>query len=1332
MNKKPISLLILAILLSSLPMPFIINGAKADAPINVTINPDGSIIPSSDVISTSDQVTYTLTQDFYGSINIQRSNIIFDGSNHTITGSGSTYGIYLASVNSVTVKNTVIRGGFQLGINLVQASNNIIKENTIESISLNSINSGILVQLNSNNNTVRENQVIDCFSGIYVEGSDSICSDNTIFNNIVTVGTLGIKFANGASNNRAIDNQITGGVYGFIFDVAGSNNAVVRNTIRDTHLEGGTSAGIMADYTYTTNVIAGNTLQNNTQGLDLYDCSGFRIYANNFIDNNQQVAFENNIYTNDWNYSGQGNYWSDYLTRYPEATEDSGIWDTPYILENSAPNIDYYPLVNPANPAILDIIVTGSGSTEPNAGVYCEIPDTTIEVSQTPVNGGEFYNWILDDVNYTRSTISVVMDTDHTLIAAFKSITYSLTIETSNNGHIYSSDTDGIVDGTTVALPPDSTYEVYAKAQSGYIFSYWLLDGEEYSSSRSITIQFDGDHTLQAVFIPSPIYILPGQDAHAPTTNKLLWSFDTGASIYRTPTIVNGVVYTVNDDGVVYAINATTDMPIWSFSTNDCIYSSPVVVDGVVYVCTEGGYVYALNATTINANGKVVWSYNTEDDLELAPVVVDGVVYVASYYGSVYAFNANPSSEEGELLWNFVADGYVYSNPTAVDGAVYFATDDGYVHALNAQSGEPLWAYQTNDYMDGSPAVDGGVVYVSTEGGSVYALAVTTENSDGVCLWAFDTYSAIYCAPVVVDGVVYVCTEDGYVYAFNATTQNPEGEVIWSYYTDDYFYDTPTVADGVVYATSDNGYIYALAANTENPEGELLWAYSSDDYFRSPVIVADGAVYATANSGYVYALNANPKDTEGELIWTYQTGGRINCAPVYADGVLYATARDGCVYAFADNSKIVFTAEGLKEGDSWSVTFDGITQTSPVNVITFVTCKQGQFSYTITPPEGYTSVSLSETLDVSDSDIAIPVVFTSLSPKTYNVVFTESGLALGTNWSVTFDGTTQNSTTDTIIFSGYADGTYNYTVTTPAGYSTTTNSGTVTVADGDVSQKIAFTQNQYALTVNTVGEGCNVTINPAQDSYTYGASVQLTPVAGSGWVFSGWNGDLTGTDNPVTITMDSDKIITATFEKTNTIIATKTSDNQTYLITLGGNITAQQMANMTITPYEDNATTTIAFIVTGPSGTEGIGTITLPKTAIPYGTTPQVYIDGALAENQSYTQDDENYYITYSTHFSTHIVTIIFVSPQQGTQLTFTQRPPTYQCNITVSQTSTIEPTPTPPEVTPPPTATPTPAPTIAPTPAGIPDYVVLIAAVIALIAVALGIIHKRKSNKWR
>jgi uncharacterized repeat protein (TIGR02543 family) len=42
--------------------------------------------------------------------------------------------------------------------------------------------------------------------------------------------------------------------------------------------------------------------------------------------------------------------------------------------------------------------------------------------------------------------------------------------------------------------------------------------------------------------------------------------------------------------------------------------------------------------------------------------------------------------------------------------------------------------------------------------------------------------------------------------------------------------------------------------------------------------------------------------------------------------------------------------------------------------------------------------------------------------------------------------------------------------------------------------------------------------------------VELTAEADFGYTFSGWSGDISGSDNPVTITMDSDKNVTAQFE----------------------------------------------------------------------------------------------------------------------------------------------------------------------------------------------------------
>ena len=73
-----------------------------------------------------------------------------------------------------------------------------------------------------------------------------------------------------------------------------------------------------------------------------------------------------------------------------------------------------------------------------------------------------------------------------------------------------------------------------------------------------------------------------------------------------------------------------------------------------------------------------------------------------------------------------------------------------------------------------------------------------------------------------------------------------------------------------------------------------------------------------------------------------------------------------------------------------------------------------------------------------------------------------------------------------------------------------------------------FGMAQYTLTVNTVGSG-SVALDPPGGVYNPDADVELTATADSGWVFSAWSGDLTGSANPDTITMTGDMTVTATF-----------------------------------------------------------------------------------------------------------------------------------------------------------------------------------------------------------
>jgi uncharacterized repeat protein (TIGR02543 family) len=74
-----------------------------------------------------------------------------------------------------------------------------------------------------------------------------------------------------------------------------------------------------------------------------------------------------------------------------------------------------------------------------------------------------------------------------------------------------------------------------------------------------------------------------------------------------------------------------------------------------------------------------------------------------------------------------------------------------------------------------------------------------------------------------------------------------------------------------------------------------------------------------------------------------------------------------------------------------------------------------------------------------------------------------------------------------------------------------------------------FPDKAFVLTVNA--ENGSVTLSPEMPFYLYGQTVTLTAEAEDGYIFSGWSGGITAADNPVTLTIDSDKTVTATFTK---------------------------------------------------------------------------------------------------------------------------------------------------------------------------------------------------------
>lgn len=95
---------------------------------------------------------------------------------------------------------------------------------------------------------------------------------------------------------------------------------------------------------------------------------------------------------------------------------------------------------------------------------------------------------------------------------------------------------------------------------------------------------------------------------------------------------------------------------------------------------------------------------------------------------------------------------------------------------------------------------------------------------------------------------------------------------------------------------------------------------------------------------------------------------------------------------------------------------------------------------------------------------------------------------------------------------------------------------------------------------------------------------------------------------------------------------------------VSGEISASQYSNFVPTVGQDGYLSSLAFTLTGQAGTDGTGTLTIPKTLVPPGFTPELLIDGQQVQIRV-TEDSSNFYIIYTTHFSTHNVQLQFVQP---------------------------------------------------------------------------------------
>lgn len=312
--------------------------------LDLTNNGQGILLAG---VTDSRITTNRITQSIHGIWIIESENNQLE--NNTIE--GTTYeGTYILSSNhNQIVGNTFANGGLegtqasQVSGLLGRASMRFLYSSSNQICNNHFVGNGEGITFHDSNYNIVSSNMFEKTQGsaMYLFQSEY----NDISGNVFRENALGIHIWD-SGNNTVSANIVSKNNMGILIDT-GANNKILLNNITDN---------------------VGFGLQLKSISTLLGGCKNNVIHHNNFINNQPDgldvsipAVMGDPIHTNGdkpqvqwipglgntWDDGSEGNYWSDYLTRYPNAEEiaNTGIGNTPYLINEN--NIDKHPLTSP-------------------------------------------------------------------------------------------------------------------------------------------------------------------------------------------------------------------------------------------------------------------------------------------------------------------------------------------------------------------------------------------------------------------------------------------------------------------------------------------------------------------------------------------------------------------------------------------------------------------------------------------------------------------------------------------------------------------------------------------------------------------------------------------------------------------------------------------------------------------------------------------------------------------------------------------------------------------------------------------------------------------------
>ncbi|MBS4028932.1 MAG: InlB B-repeat-containing protein [Ignavibacteriales bacterium] len=655
-------------------------------------------------------------------------------------------------------------------------------------------------------------------------------------------------------------------------------------------------------------------------------------------------------------------------------------------------------------------------------------------------------------------------------------------------------------------------------------------------------------------------------------------------------------------------IIAKYDSPNWTYPTKGTQSATSIEATGItsfsdfafgqllatytiVATAGENGSVSPADTSVVNEGSSPTFTFTPSTGYHVDSIFVDGTAQAGadSYtfnnvsanhtlHGTfaINSYTLTVNAENGTVAVN--PDQSTYTHGTSVE---LTATSDTGYHFVNWSGGLTGSENPDTVVMDGNKtvtanfAIDTFTISASADGnGTISPSGDVTVNYGSAQQFTFSGNTGYHADSVFVDDV-FVDSTAGYTFSnvtanhtihvtfalnmYSLTANAENGTVTKNPSAASYAHGSSVELT----ATSDSAYVFTNwsgdLTGSQNPDTLLM---DGDKTVTANFVLNTRTITATAGAnGSISPSGAVTVDYAGSQRFTFAANEGFALDTLYVDGSVVDSISGYTFTNVTDDHTIhvVFTnlyTISASAGSNGSINPSGsvMVLNGRSQTFTFAANTGYHLDSLVVDGVGSTSESGSYTFSNVTENHSINVTFaintyTLSASAGENGTITPSGdmtVNYGSNQRYVFSANTGYHVDSLFVDDSFVDSTAGYT------FSNITSSHTI---------HVTFALNGYTLTVNATNG--TVAKNPDQSTYTHGTNVELTASPSTGYHFTDWSGDVTGSQNPDTLLMDGNKTVTANFTINVYTINASAGSNAT--ISPSGDVSINYGNNQTFT-----------------------------------------------------------------------------------------------------------------------------------------------------------------------